>query len=89
MISSTQKLESRSAFVLEDLPRYISEETQLQLSIPIELSSIALPKAIFDRLHLAEQEEKERMLALELLLGRGAFLLGICMLFMKSHLELD
>ena len=57
MISSTQKLESRSAFVLENQPHYISEETKLQLSIQIELSSIALPRAIFDRLHRARSRE--------------------------------
>jgi len=82
VISSTQKLESRSAFGLKDLPHYISEETKLQLSVPIELSSVTLPRAIFDRLNLTEhEEEKETMPDLELLVGRSAILLGVYMIF--------
>ena len=68
---------------LPPLPHYISIETKQKLAIPIELPSVALPKAIFERLDRAEHEEKKEMLLdIEMLLvGRSTILLGICMIF--------
>lgn len=67
---------------LPPLPHYISIETKQKLAIPIELPSVALPKAIFERLDRAEHEEKKEMLLdIEMLVGRSTILLGICMIF--------